>query len=310
MDTIGAAIGATRAMVEVERGDGAIGRLATVIVTHRGSMVTRRVLEPMGQDLFGYHDPLFTQPPSSLDGFWSTVRNTAPPHDQALFRFVDERFAPAHHRVSSDERSPVLSLDGCAALDDVLARTSANHRGDVRRRLRRLRERGEVTLYVYGRDEAALAARHFDERCWPHWVAGCESKGFTLPSRPGFRAYCDRLLRVGVASGLTHYSALRVGGADIGWHLGLRDRDRLYWWLPAHDATWDEWSPGKVALALLIEHAIGAGCRELHFQTGAQPYKMAWRPDVPPRVAIGWHAGTWRGRALGVYDAMRSPTPA
>jgi CelD/BcsL family acetyltransferase involved in cellulose biosynthesis len=306
-DTIGAAAGAAPAMASLASDSGLTGLVAVAVVPHRGSMVTRRVLEPMGQDLFGYHDPLFDrQPPAAaVDAFWSTLRSSAPAHDQARFRFVDGALAPASFQAPSGDDSPVLSLEGAATLDDVLGRCSANHRGDVRRRLRRLCERGAVALRVYGRDEAGAAVRDFGERCWPAWVAACRRKGGRLFERPGFRAYCDRLLDEGVTSGLAHYSALRVDGVDIAWHLGLSDRDRLYWWLPAHDADWDDSSPGKVLLALLIEHAIGARFRELHFQTGAQPYKLAWQPARPRRVAVVWHAGSWRGRAFGTYDALR-----
>jgi CelD/BcsL family acetyltransferase involved in cellulose biosynthesis len=309
MQTIGASMGARPALAEIAHPSGITARLAAVVTPHRGSLVTRRILEPMGQDLFGYHDPCFDRlpTPEQLGGFWSLVRATAPPHDQARFRFVDRRFSAGQLHLPSSDQSPVLSLEHAASLDDVLARCSSNHKGDVRRRLRRLRERGDVRLRVYESTEAREAVRHFGERCWPRWVSACQRLRSDLFQRPGFRAYCDRLIEEGVASGLAHYSALQVDGVDIAWHLGLADRGRLYWWLPAHDETWDAWSPGKVALALLVEHAISRGIRELHFQTGVQPYKMAWRPSVPPRVALGWHAPSWRGRAIGAYDRVRRP---
>jgi CelD/BcsL family acetyltransferase involved in cellulose biosynthesis len=309
METIGEAVGARPALAAITHSSGITARLAAVVTPYQGSLVTRRILEPMGQDLFGYHDPCFDRlpPPPLLDGFWSLVRATAPPHDQARFRFVDRRFAGETLHLPASDPSPVLSLDGASSLDEVLARCSSNHRGDVRRRLRRLRERGVVGLRVYQAGEAGEAVRHFGERCWPRWVSACRRLRSDLFQRPGFRAYCDRLLAEGVASGLAHYSALQLDGVDIAWHLGLADRGRLYWWLPAHDEAWDAWSPGKVALALLIEHAVSAGLREVHFQTGVQAYKMAWKPAVPPRVAVGWLAPSLRGRAIGAYDRVRRP---
>jgi CelD/BcsL family acetyltransferase involved in cellulose biosynthesis len=307
MDTVGAAAGALPAIAAITSEEGITGRVAAVVAPHRGAIVTRRVIEPAGQDLFGYHDPLFerTPPRRAMDGFWSTMRETAPAHDGALFRFVDRTLAPGGFRLDSSDESPVLALDGAASLDDVLARCSVNHRGDVRRRLRRLRERGTLALRVYGSGEAADAAKSFAEGCWPSWVKACQRIGTRLFERPGLRAYCDRLLLEGLATGLAHYSTIVVNGVEIAWHLGLQDRGRLYWWLPAQDPAWNAWSPGKAALALLIESAVAAGCRELHFQTGAQPYKLAWKPDLPARVAIGWPGVSWRGRALGFYDALR-----
>ena len=41
--------------------------LPWVISRSRGTVVVRRTLEPVGQDLFGYHDPLPNKPASTID---------------------------------------------------------------------------------------------------------------------------------------------------------------------------------------------------------------------------------------------------
>jgi CelD/BcsL family acetyltransferase involved in cellulose biosynthesis len=282
--------------------------LPWVISRTSGTVVVRRTLEPVGQDLFGYHDPLPDGPASTIDWptFWPSARIAVSNLcDQALFRFVHAEFA-GPDAASTGGDSPVLRLDQFTSFDALLASCSANHRGDVRRRRRRLAERGVVSLWIPGPEEADEALgdwrSHAREAYRDVWVRRAQRNTLV---RAGFDEFAARVIADGLRGGWAHYAALRVDGAPIAWHLGLADRGRLYWWIPTHRKEWEPYAPGKVLLAAVIEELHRAKWREIHFMTGAQAYKLAWRPVPADLRVIRWHAPGPRGTILSLYDAVR-----
>jgi CelD/BcsL family acetyltransferase involved in cellulose biosynthesis len=305
-ETHGRALGAEPLFALASNSSGARVLLPLVVVTQRGRRTARRSLTAAGESFFGYHDPLVSGGADAADwiGFWNAVRReTASECDQALLRFVHQPFA-AGPLAASGEPTPVLDLSGSADLDDVLARCSANHRGDVRRRLRRIREEGHVTLAVHDSASLDAAVRDFTQGFVPaysaYWRARPEG---CMLDRPGVADFVNRVLGDGLRGGWAHYAVLKIGDRPIAWHLGLTFRDALYWWIPAHDEVWQTFSPGKVLLAELIAGAIRSGTRTLHFLTGVQRYKLDWKPDLIPLSAVRWHAPSAKGTVLAWYDA-------
>lgn len=310
-ETYGAAVSAAPTFGLARDDDGRTVLLPWVVVPHAGRVVRRRVLEPVGSSLFAYHDPLVARDDlERVDwpGLWDGARRElAQTCDTALFRFVHRRhLGPAGIGAEpcADE-SPVLDLSGVRSLEEALARCSTNHRGDVRRRLRRLAEKGDVRLWVAGPAESHEAIRSFrhDFVAAYHHVWRGRPSG-SLLDRPGTLAFMTRVVSEGVPAGWAHYAALLVGDTPVAWHLGLSHADSLHWWVPTHDRAWEAWSPGKALLAKIVEHAIARGFTSLHLLTGGQPYKLAWRPEPEDLVSVRWHAPALTGRILGWYDAL------
>jgi CelD/BcsL family acetyltransferase involved in cellulose biosynthesis len=201
----------------------------------------------------------------------------------------------------------VIDLSAHGTLESLLALASANHRGDVRRRLRQLAGQGQFDLWIPGPDDIAAAHEDWAARFVPAYRRQWAQKGGGVLASAGAEALLSIVIREGIAEGWGSYRALRLDGRTIAWAILLREGTDDYWWVPAYDLAHDELAPGKVMLALLVERSMVEGRRALHLLTGAQSYKMAWRPVVPPRVAVGWHTSSWRGRALQAYDAWRAP---
>jgi CelD/BcsL family acetyltransferase involved in cellulose biosynthesis len=279
--------------------------LPWVVATYRGRLMTRRVIEAAGQDLFGYHDPVVAGP--DADGvqwneFWGAARMAAAPFGhQVLMRSV--RVDRAGDAGIPAEAAPVLHLDRARSLEDLLAACSANHRGDVQRRFRRLAERGSVSLHI----ATATMSAGFDDLCAAYEDRREARPAYPSLERPGLRELWRRAATDGVAQGWAHLSALHVDTQPVAWHLGLFDERELYWWVPAHARTFEPLSPGKVLLASLVSHGIESGWQSIHFLSGAQPYKLAWRPAVPERCGLRWHAPTLVGSVLQQYERAAAP---
>jgi CelD/BcsL family acetyltransferase involved in cellulose biosynthesis len=273
--------------------------LLWVVAAHRGRLMTRRVIEGVGEDLFGYHDAIVSNGDHiRWDAFWAAVRATTGRFGhQVLLRSV----LPGRAGTDGEpaEPAPVLRLDGAESLDDLLARCSANHRGDVSRRLRRLNEQGPVVLRVSHPREAGA---DFDDLCAAYNERRDQRPEYPALDRPGLRELWRRVAVDGVAQRWGHLSVLTVSGEPVAWHLGLVDNGAMYWWVPAHARSWEHLSPGKALLAMLIGHALRSGYSALQLLTGAQPYKLAWRPDLPERRVIRWHSPTLVGAVLERHD--------
>ena len=95
-ETIGTAILA-RPMVGIAKDEDGRQVLPWFIITYQGKFAPRRVLEPIGQVFFGYHDPLAAAsdiPHIRWDAFWDEVRRSLSARiDQALFHFVHAEYA-------------------------------------------------------------------------------------------------------------------------------------------------------------------------------------------------------------------------
>ena len=309
-DTCGQAIGAEPMFGLARSTSGVQLLLPWVVVRQAGRLAARRTLAPAGSDFFGYHNPLLSGPaPDAIDWalFWQSARaEVGSACDQALFRFLQPAYAPDIEGRLDSEDSPVLDLRGRPDLKSVLGVCSSSHRIDVQRQLRRLRERGAVSLWIAGSGEAVAAAAAVQSGLLPAhralWNGRDRQNGLL---RPGLEAFLEAVVARGLPVGWTHVSVLRAGETPIAWHVGFADRGRMYWWLPTHDLAWSNHSPGKLLLALLIDAVCRAGWTEFHLLAGKHDYKAAWKPAPQRLAAIGWTAPTIRGRLMAWYDARR-----
>jgi CelD/BcsL family acetyltransferase involved in cellulose biosynthesis len=289
-------------------GSGAQLLLPWIVVPHGGRFIVRRTLESAGRDLFGYHTPLVAGArPSEIDWghFWRRARaSVGNACDQALFRLIEPECSagPDLQRVS--EECPVIPLAHCADLDAVLGRCSSSHRVDVKRQLRRVRDRGEVTLWSADRADSAAALDSFRRELWPAYQKVWTSRPTTSTLfLPHVEAFLELAASVGVQEGWTHYSVLRIGNTPVAWHLGFVDAGRLYYWVPTHDVSWASYSPGKLMLAELAALGCRSGWTEIHLLTGNHAYKSAWNPTPRSMTAVAWTARSARGRLMAWYDA-------
>jgi CelD/BcsL family acetyltransferase involved in cellulose biosynthesis len=313
LDTRGARLAAEPHFGLATSSSGAQVFLPWIVVKYRGRLIVRRTLEPAGRELFGYHTPLLAgAEPSAIDwnSFWESARiSVGGACDQALFRLVEPELSAGSGLQKGSEESPVLSLDGCAGLDDVLARCSSSHRVDVKRQLRHAREKGELTLWNAGRHDSAAVVRSLRHELWPAYRAlweGRSTRSALLDE--GVEEFFERVGGTGVCEGWGHYSVLRIGGTPVAWHIGFFDAGRLYYWVPTHDAAWSNCSPGKLLLAELIAQGCREGWREIHFLTGNHGYKLAWNPAPLSLTAVAWTAPTLRGRVIARYDSHAQPS--
>lgn len=187
--------------------------------------------------------------------------------------------------VEDREIAPRLRLDGCdfAAAEKLWG---SNHRTDVRRRRRRLAEKGPVSLWqpaTYAEADAALSEffRVHDEK----WLAEGLPGRFQDPvEQKHFRAIFQRLWGHGLL-----FSTVRCGDVDVSYAVAFFAGGWIQWYRPSYRKEYDSYSPGKIHVALLVEEACRLHWHGIDFLLGDEPYKSLWSNEK--MEVVGFHAG-------------------
>ena len=290
--------------------NGARVLLPFVVVTQRGRHARRRSLSAVGESFFGYHDPLVSASNvADIDWseFWDLVRReTAGECDQALLRFVHSDYASGPLTKPSSEASPLLDVSTFGSLDDAFARCSKDHRHETRRLLRRLGDRGPIVLHVAEAGDAAVALDDLANGFLPVYHANWRARpAGSMFDRAGVLDFARRVIDEGTREGWAEYGRMTVNGNPVAWYVGLVHRESFYLWITTYDSAYQEFSPGRLLLALIIQRCIGRGVHFLHLLTGDQHYKREWRPDPSNLRSVRWHAPSVKGTALAWYDSAR-----
>lgn len=245
------------------------------------SGLQRTILEPVGAESFDYQDPLsigMQMEAADWDSFWSALGESLklkfPKLGSLLIYRLTTPFsgtiAVAHGK---NAIAPILSFGNAQTLSDVISECGSSHRANIRRDLRVAEKMGTVSMDVLSGAEVEEALDAMFVTYEQQWGAGGASHIF---QKPEIRTFFKSLSGVAQAQGKLHFSRLKVGDDIWHWHYGFMHRGSLLWYKPTYNPDFSKYSPGKVHLALLIEHCLENGGVEIDFGYGAEPYKFLW----------------------------------
>jgi CelD/BcsL family acetyltransferase involved in cellulose biosynthesis len=169
-------------------------------------------------------------------------------------------------------------------------------RYNLRSRLRRLRELGEVRFRTVSHAEevgpalASLVSLHARR-----WEGQHTSTTFSS-SEAARRFYAEACERY-QGRGLLDLTLLEVGGRAVAGSVGFVDRGTFYYYLPAWDPGLATFAPSSLLLAHLVERACDAGLQRFDFMLGEEAYKASWATDQRTTVNLVVAAPTMRGQA-------------
>jgi CelD/BcsL family acetyltransferase involved in cellulose biosynthesis len=170
------------------------------------------------------------------------------------------------------QTAPRLRIDG-RTYSQIEATWNPNHRTDVRRQRKRLAALGRLSLWRPENlnDAHALLEEFFvvhDEK----WLSQGQPGRFYDPAeRKHFCAIVDKMWGRGL-----HLSALRCGEANVSYGFGFFSDTWTQWYRPTYRTQYQNYSPGKVHIALLLEEACHNDWKGFDFLTGAEGYKLQW----------------------------------
>jgi CelD/BcsL family acetyltransferase involved in cellulose biosynthesis len=181
------------------------------------------------------------------------------------------------------------------------ATVSAQFRAQLRRRRRKLEQRGEVALV---REDAAGAPALID---WMlkqkrRWLQETENRNDWM-DKPEFRELLVALAqRPDTAQDGVALFSLKLDDKPLAAYFLTFDPRRVEYYLTAYDDEWRAYSPGALLLEHIIHWAFDRGL-DFDFRIGGQPYKFRWAKRTGE--IANWHVATGL-RALPLLARLRT----
>lgn len=206
----------------------------------------------------------------------SPLGRTAPPHDARRFAHVAHtmlrRRRARYHETREERDHPYADRAHIEALADRLASK------DTRRKLGVLKREGEVSYECV----RGVAVRD-------HLAAFFEmhARGFASTDRASqFERAAERRFYEALADECPHVimDVLHAGARPVAMHLGFQDRETIYWYKPAFEASLAKGSPGRVLLAHIYARAKDEGITCVDLLKGGEDYKQDWANHVRPTI--------------------------
>ncbi len=174
------------------------------------------------------------------------------------------------HRVF--ERSPYVVTEGdWATYENSL---NAKLRSELRRRRRRLEDKGAVSVEVHD-GRAGLDALLDDG--YRVEASGWKGKeGTAILCRPDTRQFYTEVARWAAARGWLRLVFLRMDGVPLAFEYAIEEGGAYYRIKGGFDPGYASFSPGKLLVHETLKRAFQADVVRFHFLGHDEPYKLEW----------------------------------
>lgn len=245
----------------------------------------QKVIVPVGYADFDYHEPLFSGvlDNATRTGLYSLVFDKI----KCLFTFDEIQINGILTSVEENGWSketdmvPFCELSSFQNGEEFLQSLTTSLRGDIRRQIRRMEGTGPIRLYQYTDPGKTI-------KVLPEFLKLHVERWPKAYKAPGFH---ENLLNRGLLSGTVHFTSLQIGENVVSYHLGFTYNRRYYYYMPAIDAEFENFSPGKIHLYKLMEYAIENGFHVFDHLRGDENYKSGWANDVQSLYEYNWRSG-------------------
>jgi CelD/BcsL family acetyltransferase involved in cellulose biosynthesis len=230
--------------------------------------------------------------------------------DEAGYRLV----------IRARAQSPSVVIHGdWRAYEAALAK---GFRSDLRRCRRRLAEQGDLTVAacdgVEGVAEALGDLLRLEAAGWKG------QQGTAIASRPPVERFYRSVADWAAKRGSLRLFSLRLDGRAVAVLYGLEEQGTCYAMKAGYDPAARRFSPGKLLLHSVIEHAFSAGLARVELLGVDDPYKRHWANahresleleafGASPWALLEWLAfayGRPLARNLGLRRVLRPSGPA
>ncbi len=230
---------------------------------------------------------------------WDTMDLVDLPEDSPNRPFIEEllRERGLVHSVQTAIKCPYLRIDKPDWNAFYAQKRSKSTRQDLRRRLRRLGELGEVAFRRYG-DPAAieLVFPRLQTLYTKRWADKFVSVNFT--SEKGRRFYLDMAIDF-ARRGRLDLLTLELNDRVIAFTLSIIQDRQFTWLLTAHDPELDKYFVGEQVIVRMLEDVFKRGdIQEFDFTRGDEPYKYKWASGDRNNVRILASNRRFQGKLL------------
>lgn len=213
----------------------------------------------------------------AADRSWDVVRITDVPEGGKawqIFRAAQRAGLPVGAWES--QRSPYLRLP--SSYDELARGLSGKFKANLRRRHRRLEEKGRVSVERLAGDELSSGAL---QECLALERSGWKGRGGTAvaQSQATLGFYAELLATPGYREHLS-LLMLKLDGRPIAFHYGTTYGKTYSLLVTSYDESLKECSPGHLLVEELLKDCISRGLDEMDFLGCDLPWKLDWTPAV------------------------------
>jgi CelD/BcsL family acetyltransferase involved in cellulose biosynthesis len=195
---------------------------------------------------------------------------------------VAGRAAGARLQTRVQLRSPYLDID--CDWDTYQARLDGDTYRNIRRRRRRLAERGELVARMEDRwagiDDALAAGFEIEGSGWKR------DAGTAITSDPATSAFYTEISRWAAEHGWLRMAWLELDGAPVAWDLLLEHAGVLYALKGGYDTTYRKFGPGHLLTVDVLDYCFARGLRRMDFLGDTSRYKRTWTRAAREMTAI------------------------
>jgi CelD/BcsL family acetyltransferase involved in cellulose biosynthesis len=174
---------------------------------------------------------------------------------------------------------PYIAIEGNS--ENFFNSLGKNLRYDLKRKIRKLQEVGDVRFECYSGKENNLS-QLFDDIFSIHsrsWKDKDQRCAFSLEQEVN-RKFFQQITTVLGAKDWLRFFALFLNNKLIAYICCFTYRNTIYHWNTSFDPDYFRYSVGKILHYYAIENAIGNGFKEFDFMRGEEEYKMKWTKIV------------------------------
>lgn len=242
-----------------------------------------RILQATGAEAF-YQADMLCKEPAYADVLWKTARASRL-YDFAHIRDVNpcslyEQSLSAFAQLHDRNRAPYLKIEW--ATPDAWLKSIPKEQGlqrhTLQRKLRRLKEKGEVVHEIYrdfplpeGMVEGLVEQKSA-------WCREHELKG--MFDQPDILSFFLQFIEYAAKNGTLLFTRLKCADAVIAYHLMIIDGKKIRNYVPTADYSWSRYSPGHLSTVNAIFWAIENGFEEYDQMHGDFAYKYQFSNHV------------------------------
>lgn len=233
----------------------------------------QKVIIPVGYSDYDYHDPIIIG--DLTDQQWNLFWEQLPIQLKQKCTYdkigINGIRLKCNGMKREDDTAPFSNIGIFENSNILLKSLSTSLRGDINRQVRRLEEKGDLSYFKYNSDtliEALASLPEFLEKHQARWPNAYKAPEFHF-----------NLINDGIKSGAVHFSEFRLNNKPISWHLGFEWNRRFYYYMPAIDPNFANYSPGKLHIFKLIEEAIENKLVVFDYLRGDESYKSGWAKE-------------------------------
>lgn len=211
-----------------------------------------------------------------------------------LVEQVSRTAARGRQRVLSRvlEEGPYIDLGGNFA---DYERTLDKHvRAELRRRRRRLEERGRVNFTIHESADHDALSRFFTVEA-AGWK-GANGTGTAIAAEPPTQAFYTRVAHWAGEKGWLRLALLSVDGRAVAGDFALQHGGTHYLLKTGFDPEFRQYGAGKLLRHSMIERAFADGVRRYEFLGIADPWKLEWTSTLRRQMIVQAFARTAAGR--------------